>query len=269
MPRWVSLGGGPGEPAGYPYHAFPWGQDWLELAPDLSEADWVVERIRRSLSKGKRNLHSGNYIPEGFDAYARLLHPAYRLNDTEERAPLRWAEIAAWNGRTVHPWMDFRRIANIAKWNPRGYEDWGHGPSEGRLPSAECQVLAALMQEFTASPERHYFCFWDGYGQEEFFPALRGRPKVCIDIGIDLRNHFLFRGRLDSGRIEQAFRSRSPNIWWPADRAWCIITDIDAMETWVGGSAACIERVLNHPQLEAFPISLDARADSGGSASFD
>lgn len=39
MPRWVSLGGEPGEPDGYSYCAFPWGQDWLKLAPDPSEAD--------------------------------------------------------------------------------------------------------------------------------------------------------------------------------------------------------------------------------------
>ena len=264
MPRWISLGGEPGEPAGYPYHAFPWGQDWLELAPGLSEADWVVEGIRGWLNDRKQDPYLECYIPGGFDAYARLLHPAYRLNDAGERVPVRWAEIAAQNGLTNYPRIGFYHIHNLRRSNPGGnmhLDDW---PSEGRLPSAECQVLAALMQEFTGSPERHYFCFWDGYGQEEFFPALRGRPKVCIDLGIDLRNYFLFRGRLDSGRIEQAFRSRSPNIWWPADRAWCIITDIDAMETWVGGSAVCIERILNHPQLEVLPITLDAWSDSGG-----
>ena len=56
---------------------------------------------------------------------------------------------------------------------------------------------------------------------------------------------------------------QSPGIWWPADRAWCIVTDVDAMETWIGGSAACIARILNHPQLEALPITLDARPDYG------
>ena len=263
MPRWINLSGEPDKPSASFLQAFPWGQDWLELAPDLSEADWIVERIRRWLNKNKQARYSGFYIPDGFDAYARLLHPADRLNDSGEHISVRWAEIAGWNGRTVHPWMNFRRIANIAQWNPSGHEEWGNPPNEGSLPSAECQVLAGLVQEFTESPNLHYFCFWDGYGQEDFFPALRRRPKVRIDIGFDIRNYFLFRGCLDYGMVEKAFQHKSPSIWWPADHAWCIVTDVDAMETWIGGSAACIERVLNHPQLEAFPITPDTRPDYG------
>ena len=266
MPSYINLSDGADQPSDSFLLSFPWGQDWLELAPDLSDADWVVAGIRNCLNKNKRTGHNRAYIPDEFDAYVRLLHPAYGINEAHEHTPLRWAEIAAWNGWTVHPWIDFRRIANIEEWDPRGYEEWGHPPREGSLPPAECQVLYEVVQEFTGSPCRHYFCFWDGYGQEDFIPALRGWPKIRIDIGVETRNYFLFRGRLDSGIVEQAFWLQSPNIWWSADRAWCIVTDVDAMETWIGGSAACVERVLNHPQLEAFPITLDARPDSGGDA---
>ena len=41
-------------------------------------------------------------------------------------------------------------------------------------------------------------------------------------------------------------------------------TEIDDLETYVGGSAACIERVLAHPGLEALPIAIDARVDVYG-----
>ena len=59
-------------------------------------------------------------------------------------------------------------------------------------------------------------------------------------------------------------RPQSPTVWWPADRAWCVGTEIDFTETLIGGSRACIEAVLNHPELEALPITLDARLDSRG-----
>ena len=266
MSNYINLSDGSDQPSDSFLRSFLWGQDWLELAPDLSEADWIVAGIRNCLNKNKRTDHNRAYIPDEFDAYARLLHPAYGINEAHEHTPLRWADIAAWNGRAVYPWMDFRRIANIAEWNPRGYEEWGHPPREGSLPPAECRVLYDVVQEFTESPYLHYFCFWDGYGQEDCIPILRGWPKVRIDIGVETRNYFLFRGRLDSGMVEQAFWLQSPSIWWPADRAWCIVTDVDAMETWIGGSAACVERILNHPLLEALPITLDAWLDSGSDA---
>ena len=54
----------------------------------------------------------------------------------------------------------------------------------------------------------------------------------------------------------KAFQFDSPTHWWPADRTWCIYTDIDGMDTLIGGSAAYIEAVLNHPELEALPVTL-------------
>jgi len=50
----------------------------------------------------------------------------------------------------------------------------------------------------------------------------------------------------------------SPNIWWPEDRAWCVATDIDLYDTYVGGSQECIEAVLGNLELEALPTTLDA-----------
>ena len=44
----------------------------------------------------------------------------------------------------------------------------------------------------------------------------------------------------------------SPNI---------VATEIDFMETYVGGSADCINQLLGDPELEAFPVSFDARVD--------
>ena len=53
----------------------------------------------------------------------------------------------------------------------------------------------------------------------------------------------------------------SPNLWWPEDRSWCVATEIDSYDTFVGGSAACIERILNCPDLEALPFPIDGRID--------
>jgi len=59
--------------------------------------------------------------------------------------------------------------------------------------------------------------------------------------------------------------TQSPSLFWPADRSWCVATEIDFDSTLVGGSDAAIAGVLNHPLLEAWALdsheSLMAFAD--------
>ena len=83
------------------------------------------------------------------------------------------------------------------------------------------------------------------------------------------RDYLLFRGALDSimSFVEvrlDPFWGHSPNIWWPEDRSWCVATDIDLCDTYLGGSRESIDAVLNSPGLEALPTTLDARVDIGG-----
>ena len=48
---------------------------------------------------------------------------------------------------------------------------------------------------------------------------------------------------------------RSPNLWWPDDRAWCVATEVDYSWTYVAGTVSCIEELLNDPTLEAIPTT--------------
>ncbi len=52
---------------------------------------------------------------------------------------------------------------------------------------------------------------------------------------------------------------QSASLWWPADRAWFVATDIDLVTTFVGGSAGCIDDLLAAPGLEAALVPVDQR----------
>ena len=52
---------------------------------------------------------------------------------------------------------------------------------------------------------------------------------------------------------------QSANLWWPADRAWFVATDIDLMTTYVGGSAACIAAALAAEGLETAQVPSDQK----------
>lgn len=48
----------------------------------------------------------------------------------------------------------------------------------------------------------------------------------------------------------------APNLWWPEDRAWIVVTEIDYAWTYVGGTVRLIEKLLADNELEVLPARL-------------
>ena len=77
------------------------------------------------------------------------------------------------------------------------------------------------------------------------------------------RQYLLGRGPLGaaSGIGHQVsddwFIPQSPNLFWPADRSWCVATEIDFDSTLVGGSGRLINDLLETSDLETWPIAPD------------
>ncbi len=128
--------------------------DGAELLGDVTLAEWIAERLWR----GTRQTGTlvGCVIPEGFEAYARIFHPAEQYNAAERSwSKVSWATVASWNGKVVHPQMDFSPITNL---DPLRDDDpsWGARPGDGVLPEDECRHLLGILKEFTTTPERCY-----------------------------------------------------------------------------------------------------------------
>ena len=230
--------------------------DGLEWAEDVSPAQWVEQSL--SDFAKVRSL-----LPKGFSAYARVFHPAHLDNAREQPVP--WSTVASWTGRTVHPLMQFERVADLSEAPGDTYKDppWGFLPQHGSIPEEECRTLVDILRNFTSTPDQCFFCLWEGYGNID--TRLYNASSRVKAPG---RDYLLFRGSLDAVESflhrDDGFWGYSPNMWWPADRAWCVATDIDLFDTYVGGSTECIDAVLGNPVLEALPTTLDARVDIGG-----
>ena len=252
MPRMYTLS----TRGGIPIRQTKLAPDGVEFSEDVSEARWVEESL--SAFGTLRSL-----LPEGFAAYARIFHPAY-LNKDEER-PVRWSTVASWTGRTVHPLMQFERIAGLSEDPHDMYKDppWGSLPKHRSIPERECRTLVEVLRSFTSTPGNCFFCLWEGYGNID-----TRLYKASSRVRAPGRDYLLFHGPIDAIMAFLArdghFWGHSPNIWWPEDRAWCVATDIDLYDTYVGGSVECIEAVMSNPDLEALPTTIDARLDLHG-----
>ena len=227
--------------------------DGLEFSEDVSHGRWIEESV-----SGWGKVRS--LMPDGLSDYARVFHPAYLGKMGEQ--PVRWSTVASWTGRIVHPQMQFPSIADLGGDPKDMYKDppWGCLPQEGSIPEKECRTLVNILSQYTSTPDRCFFCLWEGYG------GIDSRLyKSSSRVRIPGRDFLLFRGPLNAVmsflNIEEGFWEDSPSIWWPEDHAWCVATDIDLYDTYVGGSKKCIEAVLSNSELEALRTTPDARVD--------
>ncbi len=264
MLRWLSklwrqpIRPEPGQPDPSEYSVHP--PDLMFLT-DATPGRWLEAAL------STRFASVGSLVPGGYEAYARLLHPA--LDATPQ--PVKWSAVAEWSGRVYHPLMSFEGISAPAGSPLSGERPWSEDPNHGGMEEETATELAEFLSQFTGTLEQCYFGVWEGYGQYSGGSAMLtadgrgGRLGTPRDIrraqrvrGVG-RNYLLYAGRLEQiDGFYTNFQSERPNIWWPADRAWFVATDIDLDSTYVGGSAECIETLLEHDVLEAVTASREA-----------
>lgn len=101
--------------------------------------------------------------------------------------------------------------------------------------------------------------------------AAAGLPDGSYDAALVLpaREYVLLTGTLDEladptwpYRAGIGWRAGGdygpmPSLMWPADRAWCVATEIDFDSTLVGGSRPLVEAILADPTFEAFEVGPD------------
>lgn len=129
---------------------------------------------------------------------------------------------------------------------------------------------ADILARHTSTADSCWFCLWDGYGYltgavVEFRaykvkpgqPPPKGpfvrrprRPKLQQSrVRLPNRQYLLFTGAVAEGDGWQD----GPNLWWPADRAWCVASEIDLDYTLVGGSSELCTELIASGASEVSP----------------
>ena len=101
---------------------------------------------------------------------------------------------------------------------------------------------------------------------ETWMPVVLAAPvPVAPRVFLDSRECILFRGPVTAAT---AFRSdppmyQSPTLWWPADRAWCVASELDIYSTYVAAEPAALRALIDHPVLEVLECSPEPVVDRG------
>ncbi len=208
--------------------------------------------------------------------------------------PVSWAEVAAQTGRTVHRQMQWQHImgddppANLASpeegslplatahvlWPLlRQYTATPEHCFFAVWEGFGCLGETVLRAPAFETPSRRWHLFHAPIEaiEQTFSSAERGtllvrRTHPLIGAWQTLRNLVLFkprapvRARLGDPAAEAEepldfpLSYQSANFWWPADRTWCVATEIDFKTTYIGGSRTAIDNLLQSTALEAYAV---------------
>jgi hypothetical protein len=222
----------------------------MEWSSDVDQADWIGRRLEPFDAAVVTSV-----VPGGYEAYARVFHPASH-EEGADRTPVRWSEVAAWSGLPLRAESSFPDVA-LPEIRPAGPLPWSSAPEEGTLdPSYATALIDVLSRSSGSLP--WWFCIWDGFGWE--YPVLgsgterRDGPRVRLPN----RDYLVYQGSPDDALAFVPSQRQTANLWWPADRSWCVASEIDLQWTYVGASADVIDAVVSHPALEALTIGTNA-----------
>lgn len=149
----------------------------MEPISDVACADWLRPLVDRSA----RDMHC--VVPHGYQAYARVFHPATRDRPADtgtwrghsrptaaeiDVEPVSWSRVAEAFGTSMHPLAQFHRLIRPQSADYREVIDaagWRYGaPHPGNLDVRVLARLASIMCRHTASPHSGIAAVWEGWG---------------------------------------------------------------------------------------------------------
>lgn len=221
----------------------------LEITDGAVAGAWIGPRLGEEF--GAVTCHVAN----GYEAYARIFHPA---GFSEDGRPKRWAEVAEAMRTTAHREMQWEALVASSGW-------YGDEPMPGEMEFFDLDALCEILTARTADPGDCYFGLCTIQGWLDSFPAAEYLQRL-LRLPLD-RDHIVLAGPLAAvGQITRDGKRRDvPNLIWPEDRSWLVASEVDFDSTLVGGSAELIEAIVESPALEAWQVepadSLAADAD--------
>ena len=209
---------------------------------DIRPAGWITEALRPFTEHAV-----GSLVPPVFEAYARVFHPAVRYAGDDD-IDVTWATVAAANATVAHPAMEWGSITGLMEFFDQADQSplWDGAPARGHLPEHVAGLVSTVLRAHTATPDD---CFFGAPAE------VLAADAPTLTVGAD--DVVLVRGpvELATRNMAEEPSEQSATLWWPADRAWVVATDMDLVTTYVGGSSACIAGLLAHPGLEVAEVS--------------
>jgi hypothetical protein len=190
----------------------------MEFAQNTAETSWFKERLV-SIPPERGTLRIEHIVPSGYTNYYAIRHLAHGPG---------------------------------GEWVPRS-EDGYVKPG-----SLDPLSLCALTTAFAADkPDLSVWAaWWKGWGRLEYLLSKLTGLTIWAEDALDgatfelfYESYVLLYGPLSDLHAAGA-ATMTPQFWWPGDRSWVVVTDIDLDVTFVGVDSLCAARLAEVGSLD-------------------
>lgn len=204
-----------------------------------------------------------------------------------------WSDVSEAFGKEMHALAQFDRLLGPETPRLGPLDSHGRRyskPETGNLAHDILAAVASQLCEHTATPDDGVTAIWDGWGglthsagfvqlslAADGESSVRSAPVGELGSGIlptraietgtlDLpgRSYYLFStgarlyttpGWIDRAPWQESSSwPQSPNVLWPADRSWVVVSEIDFDSTVIAGSWDLITALAQDPSIEALVL---------------
>jgi hypothetical protein len=220
----------------------------LTPEPDGTHAAWWLEQLD---PWGAAAVPVGSLVPSGFPAVCQVLHPWFGPG----------GEVVRWRTLAEHSAVTELRERYQTSHGlvPAVADRFGLSGTEGELDVRTARALVEVLGSATATADDVFVAVWEGWGD---VPPQRFPGAAHLDT--QARGHLLLRGPLTGVLSPVAIAGAdqpAAGLWWPADRAWFVTTEIDFPWTFVAGATALVDLLLGDDRLEVAATTFDAPAN--------
>lgn len=217
----------------------------MDACSDVSKGEWVRESLVPWVLFSEVSMTIGSIIPKGFESYVLIRHSG-EGDYQGVLGPITLETLV----RVLSPFTNTPEHCVHAMWEGFG---WGN-PGVPFTP-LDASILKRFIREFRlrygSHPRRRM------REQPTLDPDLHTLPAEVFTselFTLPYRNYLLAEGPLREtlkvGHVRMGtFHPQSPNLIWPIDRKWILVTEIDFDVTLVGGTQELIESILANDSL--------------------
>ncbi|HET9611234.1 MAG TPA: hypothetical protein VFP06_16605 [Acidimicrobiales bacterium] len=261
----------------------------VEPSPATGEAAWLVDSLH-PFGQGD----TGSVVPSGFEAYARIEHDPGPPDRDPHEGGLDVAAVRALADHLVPAtatpddcwfclWVGYGSVAGRAAGRPDepGVAAWVRWRWYQARRPADTWYVVGSRSGWRAWVHK-WLALWRLRRRgRRWSRRIRAVTRRCGIVTTPEREYLLFRGPvvaaasaavpapwplwggstldLDDGALD------GPNLWWPADRAWVVASEIDLTWTYLGGSRAIVDAVVGDRRFTARRVEL-SEPIAGGAA---
>ena len=229
----------------------------MKKMDNLDAYQWIQEETVNFQTDEQEGSRVENFLPHRFNHYCKIIHPLYRDPQIEDENLL-WSDISP--EQTVEIQLGERlRLMELAE-------------KYGLKPSKELSA-ASLMLKLGATP-RYIISGEQGEIEPESLMALiqileHFTGEENCSFLYDLLKTKDYAATLFQGKLAEVIELSNsgglrgtPTYYWPADRSWCLFSDIDLDFTVIGGSRELVDALLKDEFLECTQCDAATRIDN-------